>query len=1347
MFVSQILDEVLEILGTTDRPRALRKLTQAVQALMQSGHHYHLISEVDICTGWDGMTVTLPRGIEVPLAVNVDGSPTYFRGRLFQYSVNKGGMYNPVQWAWDDRGMVATQMDIRQPSQLIAVAENEGDAGKFIRVIGTDANNRDLRAQLDNGTGVDGVLVRIRALSEFPFGTIQPDGVTISARTAAVAPVYVFTPVIGASALQGFQSGQSVVFESHEGIFPPGGLTLKQSYYAHNIDGVRFSLHENQLDAISGIYPVLLLNNFSTESVFSDTRPVSAYSGVSISSTPLLSIEDGSEVTFTKISSLTPLPSPLVENSVYFVRQINASNVVGYSFELYNTNADAINGQNIISLIGSPIGQTVANMYIRQKMTAQTKLMFSTKTGYSSGDIVQANTAGGTLPQPLLVAQNYYVHVLEGDPSPVSLHLTYADSITGDNPINLTTAGSGNNSIAKLLQSTTATGTRNNITTNGFSLPAPQGQGAIITALPSGPVTGAAFITNGTGYSSATAFLSDLGGYNYQSQPTITLLGGTYTSQAQLTPVMSTTPVPGGVTMNYVSGVIVANGGSGYSSTNLPKVVFSNGLGPGGIHARADLLINPSGVVIGLSFIPYGSGASVSVSINTTTTNPNGIIINQSGSGYVYPPRLVISPPNTGTENTSYTSNTMNVLQNKTFTTTKSSTEIPLPAGSPVTITSIDNPSAWFKGNVVSFNNYTLVFNIMIASFSDNTTYNSWRIISNSSGVQSTGAVTISKSFISDYIIENGGSGYSNAPAITISEAGEGSGAQAAAVIDRFGIGKINVVNGGSGYNPASTATIRDSNGGTGYGATATVQVSGGVIQTITVTSNGAGYSTPLITISASGGIGAQFSFEYTSVIAGIDVVAAGTGYTTAPLVSVNPSTGVFVQFSSTGTMPAPLTQGTSYRAEYPATGNSFTVKNADFSDINITSSGSGTFYTVLSHSFSIGFTDIWNGNFSSITTNEVRVQSQYELPVTSPPISPTQPLWLKKITNTSAQLYSDANTTSLIRVNGFGFGQTYFALPYSASARNFNNEFNISKIDYLIKGNVVQFKSSGTLPAPLSPSLFYSIEISGEKFVIKSLVTGNPVVLTNLGNSSDVSLVLSIKASSEDPENVIVENSMLQTGDKVAVRVGTDYILPYPLNGTIPYFIRRSGQNSVKLFTDKSEALMPAGGNPVAFAEIGQTIDSTFYLDSIKEPTLVKLVSHVEKPVTSGYVSLYAFDYGRSNDMALIGQYHPSETNPKYRRIRIGKPCAWVRMIYRVRAPEFTSEYDYIPIENPRAIIAAVHAVDLEDKDFLEQAQKYWQVASAYLRNENESMDGHAMQVPQINNLTYGDGSDPVMF
>ena len=1341
MFVSQIIDEVLEILGTTDRPKALRKLTQAVQALMQSGHYYHANSEVDICTGWDGMTVTLPRGIEVPLGVNVDGSPSYFRGRLFQYHVNKGGMYNPVSWAWDDRGMVATQMDIRQPSQLIAVAENEGDAGKVIRVVGTDSNNRDLRAQLDDGTGVDGALIRVRSLSEFPYGTIQPDGLTINTRSASADPIYLFKGPPGVA--HQFQSGQSVVLSSYVGTLPDG-LVSKQIYYVSAFDDYQFSLHQNELDAIGGVNPIYLTSVVGSSSVtFVDSRSVYPYTGVNTSSVPVVGVDNPNEVTFSQLSSFA-LPSPLVQDAVYFAKEVRATNVSGgTSLELYETISDAINGSNIISLTGAITTAPRAVMYLRKQMTPQTKLVFSTASGYSSGDIVQANTSGGTLPQPLIVGQNYYVHVLPGDPSPVSLHLTYADSITGENPVNLITTGSGSNSVAKLLQATAAPGTRNNISTSGFVLPAPQGSGAIVTALVSGPVTSASFIENGSGYSSATATLSDIGGYNYNSIPTITLSGGTFTSPAQLVAVMSTTPIAGGGTMQYVSGVTVLNGGSGYSSTNLPRVVFSGGLNSGGFHARANLLINSSGVVTGLTFLPYGTGATASVTINTITLYPNGILINQSGSGYVYPPRLTISPPNVGTENRSYTSIVMGI-GSKTFTTVSSSTQIPLLHGAQITIKSTSNPTSWMAGDVISFNLNTLIVDVKY-SFNGGT-FASWSIIGTGTNTQSTGVVSISPSFLSGYIVENGGSGYQTPPAITISEDTGGSGAIASAVVDRYGIGKINVLTGGSGYSLGSTVTITDSNGGTGYGATASVQVSGGVIQSVTVINRGAGYSAPLISISPSGGSTATFSFEFTSVIASIDPIAKGTNYTVAPLITVNPSTGVFVQFSSTGTMPAPLVQGTSYRAEYPQTGNSFTVKNADFSDVNITSTGAGTFYVVLSHTFSIGFTDYWSGNFTGMTTNAVRVQADLELPATSPAINQTTTYYLKKVTNTSAQLYTDSGAQSLVSITGIGLGQAYFALPFNVTAKCFNNEFNIDKIDYLTSGTLVKFASSGALPAPLGSSVDYVLNVSGDKVSVRYNVTnGATVSLTDLGTSSDISIVISRPSTSVLPYEIHSENCFLQTGNSVTVRANAEDSLPNPLLSTSTYYARRTGQNSFSLHSTRDDAL--DNNYALRFYSVGDNVDSTFYTDSVTEPTLVKSVMHVEKPVTVGYVSLYAFDYGRSNDMALIGQYHPAETNPKYRRIRIGRACSWVRMIYRVRAPEITSEYDYIPLESPRAIIAAVHAVDLEDKDFLDQAQKYWQVASAYLRNENESMDGHAMQVPQINNLTYGDGSDPVMF
>jgi hypothetical protein len=1333
MFVSQIIDEVLEILGTTDRAKALKKLTQAVQALMQSGHHYHLNSEVDICTGWDGMTVTLPRGIEVPLAINVDGSPTYFRGRLFQYHVNKGGMYNPVQWAWDDRGMVATQMDIRQPSQLIAVAENEGDAGKFIRVVGTDANNRDLRAQLDNGTGVDGALIRIRALSEFPYGTIQPDGLTINTRSAAVFPLYIFvTPTA-----HQLQSGQAVVLDFHAGGTLPSGLVLKQIYYIGVVDNTEFSLHQNELDGIGGVNPVLITSKIDSGNLtFVDERSITPYSGVKISGIPVVGVDEPNSVTFSQLGSYS-LPSPLVADTVYFAKETTLNTTSGDTyFELYPTASDAVNETNIISLTGSPTNTPRAILYLRKKMTAQTKLMFSASTGYSSGDIVQANTSGGTLPQPLVTGQNYYVHALAGNSSPITLHYNYAESLTGENPINLTTSGSGNNSVAKLIEATASPGTKNNITTNKFTLPAPSGSGAVVRALASGPLTGTYFITQGSGYTSATATLSDLGGYNYISTPTITLVGGTFTTPAQLTAVMGTTAVRGG-TMQYVSGVTVVNGGTGYSAANLPTVVFSGGLGTDGVHAKAQVIINGSGVVTGLSFLPYGTGAVVSVGVNTISKTPNSITIIQGGAGYVYPPRLTISAPNIDPPLTSSTSNAI-TTGSKTFTVNIPSTSSSIVVGQTVRASSTANSLNYVEGAVTAYSGTTLTINATITSGSG-TGITSWSIAlaTDPALVQCVGGLEITTSFISDYIVENGGRDYQNPPALIMS--GAGFGAIANAVLDRYGIGSVNVLTGGSGYSGSTyTATITDSNGGTGRGGTVQLSISSGVITSATVINPGYGYSNPTITITPAGTTAATFSFDFTSVVASVSVVAKGSEYTVSPIVNVIPSTGVFVQFSSTGSLPSPLVQGTSYRAEYPKTGNSFTIQNADFSDVNITSTGSGEFYIVLSYSFSIGFTDIWNGNFKGLDINAVKVQADYNLPETSPPINSNTIYYIKKITDTSAMLYSDSAATSLVSVTDFGLGQSYFALPYNAIPVCFNNQFNINSVNYLKSGTLVRVKSSGTLPAPLLPNIDYSLNVSGNKISFQN------VAITNLGNSSDLSLVISRVSFIQSSTQIKSENCALQTGDSVTVRANIGDSLPYPLLSTSTYYAKRQSENSFSLCSTRENAF---NNVPISFLSVGDTVDSIFYTDSITEPTLVKSVSHIEKPVTIGYVSLYAFDYGRSNDMALIGQYHPSETNPKYRRIRIGKPCAWVRMIYRVRAPEITSEYDYIPVENPRSIIAAVHAVDLEDKDFLEQAQKYWQVASAYLRNENESMDGHAMQVPQINNLTYGDGTDDIMF
>jgi len=241
-----------------------------------------------------------------------------------------------------------------------------------------------------------------------------------------------------------------------------------------------------------------------------------------------------------------------------------------------------------------------------------------------------------------------------------------------------------------------------------------------------------------------------------------------------------------------------------------------------------------------------------------------------------------------------------------------------------------------------------------------------------------------------------------------------------------------------------------------------------------------------------------------------------------------------------------------------------------------------------------------------------------------------------------------------------------------------------------------------------------------------------------------DIQRTLNVSPST----SIVADASLYTTGQSVTVRANSGDVLPDGLVAGTTYFIRRIDNNEFELYATKAQSqnLSSVVGRR-EFLTSGLSTESKFFVDAIEDPTLVKSVANIQKPLTDGFVSLYAMDYGRSNDLTLIGQYHPQEVNPQYRRIRIGKPCAWVRIAYRIKPPVITSKYDFIPIEHTRAIITAVHACDLEDKDFAEQALRYWGFSLAYLKNQQEHQDGHAFVPPQINNETYGDGSDPVMF
>jgi hypothetical protein len=574
-------------------------------------------------------------------------------------------------------------------------------------------------------------------------------------------------------------------------------------------------------------------------------------------------------------------------------------------------------------------------------------------------------------------------------------------------------------------------------------------------------------------------------------------------------------------------------------------------------------------------------------------------------------------------------------------------------------------------------------------------------------------------------------------------------------------VGSIVLTNAGSGYSTAPTITFSSGNAV----ASATIQTS--LVSRFIINNAGSGYTdTPLVKITGGGGSGATATAVVdpnNNTVTGINIITEGTGYTSIPTVTITASSGVFVEFVSTGNLPAPLEAGVAYKAETPlntATGN-FTVKTTEGNSINITSAPTGNFFLAISRSFTVGFNFIWNGDYSGITTGQgVYLDSDYLL---QSGVSNNVLYYIRKLNNTSIQLYnSEANslatstTLGLIAISQLGTGQTYYAIRVPAYAKAYNNLLFVEYNEYIQSNTKVQFATTGTLPFPLTANTNYLVSPNGKYLSIKE-ENGTPIVFSQNGipilQIGELNLLIRRDFAISPSTNIQVTNSLFNTGDQLTVRPNQNDVLPTgllqsTLQSTNYYYARAIGNNLVELYNTSSNALNVASTTGrITFYDIGNLVSSTFFTDVILQPVLIKSIYHIEKPETLGYVSLYAFDNGRSNDMALIGQYHPKETNPKYRRIRIGKQCSWARVIYRVKAPQITSEYDYIPLENQRAILAALHAVDLEDKDFFDQSQKYWAVAYGYLRNQNESLEGHAMQPPQINNITYGDHTDEVMF
>lgn len=1137
---------------------------------MESGHWMHSTAEVDVCTGWDGCSIALPRGVSVPLAVNVDGSPTYFRNRLFQYHVNKGGKYNPVEWAWDDRGYVATLMEIIQPSELVAIAESSNDVGKVLRVIGTNDQNRDIRSQLPDGTGVDGLLIPINSISDFPYGTIAPSGAKVNTREVSISPIQNFKSATAHQLNSG--QGMSVTPIPISGTIPIP-LSSGKTYYIGVVDALTIKIYNDSLNAQAGDYPISLQSIVGADPLeFLDQRASRVVTALRFGTAPTIGISSANPIVFPAEQTL---PAPLKSETTYFGNLLDSTNL-----QIFETEENAQNNYNEIYTTGST---SPINVDIRKEIFPETKLTFTVPHLFVDGDQVEAFTSGGVLPRPLIINKNYFVNVI--DPTSVTLHENQADAVasTGTffvDPIVLLTPGSGVFSLVKLISATASVGKTNQISAPGLSIPAPLGAGAQFAAVPVGSVTS----------------------------------------------------------------VRVSAGGSGY--TTEPDVTFSDPpTPPAGQQSRT------------------AKGYAIRNTISNTISE---VIITDSGLGYTSAPTVTIDPP-TATN----------------FTVTSITT----------------NPSTLIATVTTAVAHGFANGNQILISGASPSGYNGAKTISN----VATNTFT--------YVV---GSALANATGdITAAKVASGNQATATASITTSFISKFTQISGGSGYTEAPQVKIE---GGGGIGATARANVSGGQVTSI-------------------------------------DIITQGTGYTSPPSVIISPSTGVFVEFQSTGTLPQPLVAGTVYRAENPTAGNTFTIKNTDYSDVDIKSSGSGTLYVVLSRAFGVAFTGNWRGDYTSLSqTQGFYFGTDFLLPTTTPSIdNGVTQFWLRKDTDQSGRVYtSEANaiaggTTGKVVTTAFGTGQTYFGIRFSVTPTVYDNLIEPDNIQFIGDDEIVNFTSSGTLPSPLVAGTNYTVKLFGNRVKVYSGGVLVPITTPGTGRLTlDIRRVMAVQPST----SIYAPACLYETGDSVTVRAIENDVLPSGLTAGTTYYVRKVDSDEFELYNTLTNAKnLSSTTGRVEYLTTGNNTASKFFVDNVQGPVLVKSIAHIEKPVTDGYVSLYAWDYGRSNDLTLIGQYHPDETNPSYRRIRIGKKCAWARIAYRISPPTVTSKQDYIPLEHERAIITAVHACDLEDKDFAEQATRYWGVAFNYLKNQQEHLDGHSFQPPQIQNLVYADGHDPVMF
>ena len=157
MFVSDIYPEARRAFAGCDETEVLRRLTDAVSLLANSGILDVNLGELQICV-CDGC-VTLPRDVGTVLGIDVCGQPTLIQDQWFKYHINGPGVCGGCG-VITEMGQVCTYKDPSEPAYLIAEVTSAADNNKKLRVFATEAGTgKKIFTPGPNGSLQEGFLV------------------------------------------------------------------------------------------------------------------------------------------------------------------------------------------------------------------------------------------------------------------------------------------------------------------------------------------------------------------------------------------------------------------------------------------------------------------------------------------------------------------------------------------------------------------------------------------------------------------------------------------------------------------------------------------------------------------------------------------------------------------------------------------------------------------------------------------------------------------------------------------------------------------------------------------------------------------------------------------------------------------------------------------------------------------------------------------------------------------------------------------------------------------------------------------------------------------------------------